>query len=249
MSSKSYRIVYTKKSRLMKTILIVLLLIFFIFLFMQSSFFNCERVVVVGNTWLDTEYVLKNANVPIGNNLFNIDERHIRSRLELLPIVQEVRIEKRLPNTIYIHVQERELTAIVVVNGKFILVDSEGFYIQNVETIREFSDLPLITGLVLEGNLLYGQQIENEALKEALEIVKQIWDRGRIYFNEINISSGENDVVLFTNEGIMVRVGNSENIHEKLVMFEKIYLNLMAEGNLSQLEYINISFAGLPVIR
>ena len=248
MSPKAYRVIHTKKSRIMQTILIVLLLTFFIFLFMQSSFFNCKEVIVAGNIWLDEEYILENAGVPIGNNLFSIDERHIKSRLELLPMVQEVRIEKRLPSTLYIHIQERELAAIVVVHGKFILVDIEGFYIQNVEMIREFSNLPLITGLAVEENLLYGQQIENEALKAALEIVEQIWDKASIYFNEINISAGENDIVLFTNEGIMVRIGSSENIYEKLVMFEKIYLNFMAEGNLSQWEYINVS-AGLPVIR
>ena len=250
MSQKSYKIVHTKKSRkVMQTVLIVLLLTFFTFLFMQSSFFNCKEVVVVGNVWLDEEYILKNASVPIGNNLFNIDERQIQSRLELLPMVQAVRIEKRLPSTIYIHIQERELAAIVVAHENFILIDIEGFYIQNVETIRGFPTLPLITGLTLEENLLYGEQIDDKALKAALEIIEQAWDIGRIYFNEINILSGENDIILFTNEGIMVRIGNSENIHEKLVMFEAIYLSLMAEGNLSDFEYINISFDGLPVIR
>jgi len=233
----------------MQITLIVILLIFFSFLFIQSSFFNCEKVIVVGNVLLDEEYILENASVPIGNNLFSIDERHIKSRLELLPMVQGVSIERRLPNTLYIHIQEKDVAAVVVAHRKFILVDIKGFYIQNVETIREFSNLPLITGLDL-GDLIYGQEIADRALRAALEIAEQIWSQsGNIYFNEINVSSGENDIMLYTNEGIMVRIGNTENIHEKLAMFEQIYLNYMAEGNLSRLEYIDISFDGLPVIR
>jgi len=249
MSPKGYRVIHTKKSRIMQTTLAVLLLTFFVFLFMQSSFFNCKEVIVAGNIWLDEEYILENAGVPIGNNLFSIDERQIKNRLELLPMIQGIRIEKRLPSTLYIYIQERELAAIAVLHGRFILIDSKGFYIQNVESIREFSNLPLITGLVLEENLVYGQRIENKTLTAALEVAEQIWSRGNIYFNEINVSTGKNDIRLFTNEGTMVRIGNTENIHEKMEVFEIIYLSHMADGNLSRLEYIDISFEGLPVIR
>ena len=249
MSPKGYIVKHTKKSRFMQTTLIVLLLIFFIFLFMQSSFFNCNEVIVAGNVLLDERYILQNASVPIGNNLFSIDERPIKDRLELLPMVQEVRIERRLPSTLYIHIEEREAAALVVAHEKFILVDIEGVYIQNVESIREFSNLPLITGLALEENLPYGQQIDSEALRVAIEISEQIWNEMSIYFGEINVSSGENDIMLFTHEGIMVRIGSLENIHEKMVVFEQIYLNHVDEGILSRLEYIDISFAGLPVIK
>jgi len=234
----------------MQTTLIVILLTFFVFLFMQSSFFNCKEVIVAGNVLLDEEYILENASIPIGNNLFSIDERHIKSRLELLPMIQGVRIERRLPNTLYIHIQEKEVAAVIVAHRKFILVDVEGFYIQNVETIREFSNLPLITGLALEEDLPYGQKIDDEALRAALEITDQVWRQfDNIYFNEINLSAGENDIMLYTNEGIMVRIGSPENIHEKLLMFEQIYLNYMAEGNLARLLHIDVSFAGLPTIK
>lgn len=249
MLPKGYRVIHTKKSRFMQTTVIVLLLTLFVFLFIQSSFFNCKEAIVAGNVWLDEEYILENANVPIGNNLFYIDEKNIKSRLEVLPMVQEVRVEKRLPNTLYIYIKEREPASLVVAQEKFILVDIKGFYIQDVESIREFPNLPLITGLTLEENLPYGQKIDNKALIAALEISEQIWDKSSIYFNEINVSSGENDILLYTNEGIMVKIGNSKNIHEKLAVFEKLYLKQREEGNLSQLEYIDISFAGLPVIK
>ncbi|MBS3971127.1 MAG: cell division protein FtsQ/DivIB, partial [Clostridia bacterium] len=149
----------------------------------------------------------------------------------------------------YIYIKEREPASLVVAQEKFILVDIKGFYIQDVESIREFPNLPLITGLTLEENLPYGQKIDNKALTAALEISEQIWDKSSIYFNEINVSSGENDILLYTKEGIMVKIGNSKNIHEKLAVFEKLYLKQREEGNLSQLEYIDISFAGLPVIK
>ncbi|WP_028307446.1 cell division protein FtsQ/DivIB [Desulfitibacter alkalitolerans] len=249
MPPKAYRIIHTKKSRFMQTTVIVLLLALFLFLFIQSSFFNCKEAIIAGNEWLDKEYILENANVPIGNNLFYIDEKHIEDRLRVLPMIQEVKVEKRLPGTLYIYIKEREPASLVVAQEKFILVDIKGFYIQDVESIREFSNLPLITGLVLEENLPYGQKIDNKALKAALELSEQIWDENSIYFNEINVSSGENDIWLYTNEGIMVKIGDSKNIHEKLAVFEKLYLKQREEGNLSLLEYIDISFAGLPVIK
>lgn len=249
MPPKSYRVIHTKKSRFMQTTVIVVLIAIFVFLFIQSSFFNCKEVIITGNFWLDEEYIIESANVPIGNNLFYIDEKNIKSRLEILPMVKEVKVEKRLPNTLYIIIKEREPALLVVAQEKFILVDSKGFYIQDVETIREFSNLPLITGLDLEENLLYGHEIDSKALKTALKIYEEIWDESNIYFNEINLSSGENDILLYTIEGIMVKIGDSKNIREKLAVFEKLYLKQIEEGTLSQLEYIDISFAGLPVIK
>ncbi|KUO52479.1 MAG: hypothetical protein APF76_05445 [Desulfitibacter sp. BRH_c19] len=249
MPSKAYRVLHTKKSRVMQTTLLCLLFALFMYLFIQSSYFDCKDIFVDGNRILDNEHILQNADVPLGNNLFYIDEKRIIRRLEILPMIQEVKVEKRLPGTLYIHVKEREPSSIVVAQEKFILVDGKGFYMQDVESIREFIDLPLITGLSLEENLRYGQEIENRVLDAALEIADQIWEEHGIYFNEINVSSGENDIWLFTNEGIMVKVGNSKNLDEKIAVFEKLYTKQLEEGNHYQLEYIDISFAGLPVIK
>lgn len=249
MPTKTYKVSHTKKSRVMQTTLVCLLFAIFLFLFIQSSFFECKNIFVEGNRWLDNEYILENANVPLGNNLFYLDEKLIISKLEMLPMIQEVKVEKRLPSTLNIYIKEKEPAAIVVAQEKFILVDVKGFYIQDVESIREFKYLPLVTGLSLEGSLIFGQKINTKALDAALELADQIWEENSNYFNEINVSSGQNDIWLYTNEGIMVKMGNSQNLDEKIAVFEKLYTKQLEEGTHSQLEYIDISFAGLPVIK
>ena len=246
---KVRKIRYNRKFYFVRNTIIVILLSLLVFYFIKSDFFDCKRVVVIGNVLLSEEYILENANVPIGSNIFYIDKRLIEENLEVLTMIREVRVERRLPSTLYIHIKEREHGAVVAVYGKFILVDIEGIYMQNVEFIGEFLDLPLITGLFLEENLIYGQQIDSKALRAAIEMSGQIWEEHNAYFIEVDISAGENDIVLFTNEGIMVKVGSMEDIHEKLAIFRKIHSEHVEEGTLYRLKYINISIAGLPVIK
>ncbi len=245
----TYKIKHTKKSRIVQITLILILIGLIIFLFIQSSFFNCYNVLVKGNSWVDEEKILETAEVPIGTNLFHIDEKKISQKLELIPMIKEARIEKRLPNSIYIFITERTPAAVISALGKFILVDAEGFYIQDVETISTYKYLPLITGIEIPENQQYREKIENIHLASILAVSQEIWDGYEDYFTEINVANGANDIILFTYEGIGVKIGDADNLQEKMQLFIQLYEKAKAEGTIVTIEYFDISFSGLPIIK
>lgn len=126
----TYKVKHTTKSRLVQTTLMLVLLGIAVYVFMQSSFFECKQVVVEGNKLLDERTILKAADVPMGSNLFYIDDSLVKTRLGLLPLVDEAMIYKELPGTFRIKLVERVPTIILSFFEKFILLGSLFFCLQ-----------------------------------------------------------------------------------------------------------------------
>jgi cell division protein FtsQ len=74
---------------------------------------------------------------------FSLDET--RARIETIPWVESATVERRLPGTLVINLQERRPYAIWQNQGKFLLVDRAGQVVTN-QDVAEFKRLPLIVG-------------------------------------------------------------------------------------------------------
>jgi cell division protein FtsQ len=74
---------------------------------------------------------------------FSLDD--VRSRIETIPWVEHATVERRLPGTLVINLQERRPYAIWQNQGKFVLVDRTGQVVAN-QDVAQFRRLPLIVG-------------------------------------------------------------------------------------------------------
>ena len=187
--------------------------------------------------------------MPLNNNLFYIDVDAIKQKIELLPVVAEVNVQRKLPKTILLHIKEREPALVLCVQGRFILTDVEGFYIREIEFINEYNNLLVITGIEVEQELSLGSRVDNELLTIAAKVFKEIWEDYGHFFAEIDFSLGENDIILYTNEGLTVKIGSTNNLSQKMVVFEKLYLEKTKQPDFYAIEYLDISFLGLPVLK
>jgi cell division septal protein FtsQ len=244
----TYKVKHTTKSRLVQTTLMLVLLGIAVYVFMQSSFFECKQVVVEGNKLLDERTILKAADVPMGSNLFYIDDSLVKTRLGLLPLVDEAMIYKELPGTFRIKLVERVPTIILSFFEKFILLDAKGYYIQDVETINEYN-LPVVTGIDAKEGLALGSKLESRLLDSVLLVFYEIWDAYGEYFVELNLFGGENDIILYTGEGVGVKIGAAVDLREKMEVFEKLYQEKICDQDFNDLEYIDVSSLGFPVLK
>lgn len=74
---------------------------------------------------------------------FSLDDT--RARIESIPWVEKATVERRLPGTLIINLQERRPYAIWQNQGKFVLVDRNGQMVTN-QDFAHFKHLPLIVG-------------------------------------------------------------------------------------------------------
>lgn len=83
--------------------------------------------------------------VHIGSAIFGFSVEQARKRIERLSWVDHATVERRLPGTIVVNLQERRPFAIWQHGGKFVLIDRNGQVVTN-EDVAQFRQLPLVVG-------------------------------------------------------------------------------------------------------
>lgn len=116
------------------------------YLVFARSVFTVQQVVIRGDLRvLDEATIRTYARVPFGIPLFALSMRAIQDRVRTHPWIHEVAVRRKLPNTIWIYVTERE--AVAVLNGEVMaLVDRAGEVFKPAAP-EELGDLPIMTGV------------------------------------------------------------------------------------------------------
>jgi len=81
-----------------------------------------------------------------GDPILGFSVEMARQRVETLSWVEHATVERRLPGTVVVFLQERRPFAIWQNQGKFVLIDRAGQLVAN-QNVAEFRQLPLVVGL------------------------------------------------------------------------------------------------------
>lgn len=142
-----------------------------------TLFFKVESVEVTGNSRYSAQEIQDACGVSLGDNLYLLSKPDMVQRLhQQLPYIDEVRVTRRLPNTLCIQVTEFSTVYAVEQEGTVWLLTSGG---KIVETAAERGDVPLIDGCELlapslSGDVSFALELQNRqeslfALLTALE--------------------------------------------------------------------------------
>ena len=142
-----------------------------------TLFFKVESVEVTGNSRYSAQEIQDACGVQLGDNLYLLSKPDMVQRLhQRLPYIDEVRITRRLPNTLCVQVTEFSTVYAVEQEGTVWLLTSGG---KIVETAAERGDVPLIDGCELlapslSGDVSFALELQNRqeslfALLTALE--------------------------------------------------------------------------------
>lgn len=151
---------YVKVVFFSKIILIAFLILFFstkyfspikhhitqnIYELMSDIGFKLENVSIEGQYHSITEDILATLNADKGTPIFALDLESIKTNLKNNRWIKNVvRIERRLPNNLYIKLVERMPIAIWQIDGKVFLIDGEGYKITS--DTSNFSNLLQVVG-------------------------------------------------------------------------------------------------------
>jgi cell division protein FtsQ len=80
-----------------------------------------------------------------GDPILGFSLEETRARIETIPWVEHATVERRLPGTVVVNLQERRPFAVWQNQGKFVLVDRTGQVVTN-QDVAQFPHLPLIVG-------------------------------------------------------------------------------------------------------
>lgn len=144
-------------------------------LFQKNQRFDIKQLDLHSSGRLSPAHLRHYAGLSEGQNLFAVDIAALRAKLAGVPLISQVEVQRRLPDTLVVRVQERVALAQIPQTGMPALpVDREG----HVMSPPAPSHLPRIAG-VSERGLAPGGVLRQAAAREALTLL-DIHDNARL---------------------------------------------------------------------
>ena len=204
----------------MKTIGIVLCVSLLLFLISGLPVFQVKTITVNGNHALSSDKIIAISGFSEGDNLFRLSTGKAKQQLKNNPFVERVRIRRVLPDELVIEITERPSVGYIVTSDGYIQVDGDGRLLAIQQSLSNYR-LPVISGVGLDELPELGGFIQNEKLKQALEILQNCDATLLNNIAELNVGQ-DYYILLYTNQQLEVRLGGLDNIEQRLKDLNKI---------------------------
>jgi len=210
-----------------------------------SSSFDIEVIDIQGLNRLKETEVLDLLSLDLPQNIFHMDLKGARERIEIHPRIKEAIIHRRPPERVVIRVREREPLALINQEGDFLGIDSSCTPFPLIEPLREV-DLPFITGIE-SSEIVIGEESNSTSLRTALDILKTIFSLKGPLFSQVSEINVENGITLYTTKGATrVRMGK-EDFRDQLYNLQGVLIHLNKEER--RAEYIDLRFRNKVIVK
>jgi cell division protein FtsQ len=104
-----------------------------------------QQVILEGRRNTPTDMIRAALGVSRGDPILDFSPEAARTRIETIAWVQRAHVERRLPGTILVRIEERRPFAIWQNNARFVIIDREGRVVA-ADGLDQFGPLPLLVG-------------------------------------------------------------------------------------------------------
>ncbi|MDR2089668.1 MAG: FtsQ-type POTRA domain-containing protein [Clostridiales Family XIII bacterium] len=214
-----------RKKRYLLKLCIALLAVLGAYKLLHSPIFDIQRITVENNAYYTSEQIIALSGVGPGENIFRVSTRGVRNRLLSDPYILSVKMKRRLPAELVLHIAERAEAAFVRDGDECVIIDENGLVLRRTETA------PLLTEL---GNLKLAEAEpgrplvaeENAALTDTLNLLKKV-KNAELYFKKVDISNIIIRAYVFDR---LVCEGTPAHLSENLDELKKRLLDLKEQG-------------------
>lgn len=119
-----------------------------------------QHIIITGRHLTDESEIMEALGTGLNRSLFSFSVEDARERIDALPFIDHSTVERHLPDTINITVEEKNPIAIWQMEGHFVLINQKGDTVSRQELTAHnssvFRKLPLVVGAGanLEANTL-----------------------------------------------------------------------------------------------
>ncbi len=135
----------------------------------QSDYFRIEAIEVHGNQRLSAAAVIKQAILMPGENVLAVNLPLTRKRLLAHPWIASASVEREIPGTLHLNIEEHQPLAVVDLGRKF-LINDRGRIFKEL-TDDDPGQLPVITGIAYP-DISLGEDALGPAMQAVLVVLK-----------------------------------------------------------------------------
>ena len=186
---------------------------------MTSPLFNIKEIKVTNNAQVSSDTIISLSEIKIDENIFKFYKGNASNKIKENAYIENVKIERKIPSTVEIIVEERIPKYSVDFMGKFMYINSQGYFL---ELSEENKGLPIIYGITTEEEKVTpGNRLNNEDLNRLEEVMKIMSSanenglEGKITSVDI---SNKNDYTIYLEEKKKkIHIGNTSNLSNKML--------------------------------
>ncbi len=161
--------------------------------------FEVQRLSVSGLRRVDDNQVLAKAGFEVGTNVFAVNLREMRERVEQIQWVRHALVERVLPDQIIIKVVEREPIGLGRIRGEIYQFDEDGVILDPDPTVG--TSFPVLDGLSMDA----ARNVKKVALYR--KVMEEI---GETSLSEIRIDQNDEVSVVEAGDPLMVSLGTAD---------------------------------------
>lgn len=147
----------------------------------DSDYFSIKDITVSGTKVLSKEYITGLLSIEEGFNIFKVDIDNLSRILKNEPWIKKVKVERSLPGTLAIYIEERMPFAILASDETYLL-DADGFVI--VKPDKGEKSYPVIKGVEKAG-YRPGDRAASEKIDRGLLVLRSMRHSGLYQLSDI----------------------------------------------------------------
>lgn len=237
---KRYRI---NAKRLIISLGLLALLVELIAVALTSPWFSVRKVKIEGNRLLPSARILALLELPPDSNIFLVKKQPLERRVARSPVVKDVRVRRRLPDTLIVQISERKRDLVLRTPTANYEVDASGVPFRTVA--QPGTGVPVIS-CALQRRPVLGRPIREKRFLSARNCLLLVRAKKIFRVSEITVDPA-GDLCLNDRDGFQVKLGRPEQLSEKL---DKAALAVEQLPEFREHgEYIDVTCAEAPALK
>lgn len=212
-----------KKNKRIKTALKIILSVGIILggviFALTSPIFNIKDIKVMNNNQVSSDTIISLSELKQDENIFKFYKNNVINKIKENPYIENVKIQRKIPNKIEIEVKERVAKYSVDYMGKYAYINTQGYILEIAE---ESKDMTIIQGITTEEDeVVPGKRLNNDDLNKLEDVIKILDSanenglEGKV--TSIDISNKNEYSIYIEKENKKVHLGDSTNLSNKML--------------------------------
>lgn len=245
-STDEYIKMKKRKKKIKKIIVLFIFLVsILITLCFKLPYFNIKNIEVKGNINITKEQIKNISTIKVGNNIFYANKKDAVESILLNPYIEEVKIEKQLPDKLHIYVMEREALFYNNVEKDFLVISKNGCTLEKRKSIKNMKLIKINGFKFNEAKIGAPLKADDERKIKILDQIGTLIknNTSNVTFTYLDLANLL-DIKIYSG-GICVKMGTSDDIEKKL----NKAINILKRDELKKAKkaYVDVSYDGNPV--
>ena len=185
---------HRKKNYLLR-IAVALALIVAAVLCAHLDYFNVDGIAVIGNADITDEEIIKQSGLEMGGSVFDVHPLIVQHRIKKNLYIEDVNVNRKLPDKVEIIVKERSLLAQFHKDSKFVITDSEGMVLDISKEERKATIIEGVTVTDAEKKETIRIK-ETDGLEKTLDLLTAMHDSD-LYFKRVVFNGAKTDAYVY----------------------------------------------------